>query len=223
MAPARKERRRKRCGATKRDGGTCQRWALAGRDRCSLHGGKSPIGTASPHYAGKGYSRVLPQRLVDAYLTMRNDPDLLVFNDNIALVETRIHDLLKRVDTGESGSLWKELRSAWQAFVQASQSSDEDARRDAMRAVASLIQRGHQDAVLWDQIGDHLDLSRRLKDSERRRRMDAQASVTAEQALAFATTLADTVKRHVKDPATLRLINADFAAILQSGRVETGE
>lgn len=208
------------CGAHARSTGKpCIQPVSPGSNRCRFHGGKAPKGIASPHYQGKGYSKHLPMRLREAYAIVRDDPGILEFNESIALVESRVVDLLSRVDTGESGQIWKELRDAWRAFTQSG--DDNEARKDAIRTLGVLIQRGHADAAIWGDLITTIENSRRLKDSERKRRMDAHTTVTAEQAMGFATALAEVVRKYVRDPAVLQAITNDWAALTSGARALT--
>lgn len=44
------------CGAKNRQGQPCKKWTMRGRNRCANHGGKSPLGWASPHFVHGWYS-----------------------------------------------------------------------------------------------------------------------------------------------------------------------
>lgn len=47
----------RQCGATTRDGDACKNWAMRGRTRCRMHGGKSRRGMAAPRYQHGFYSQ----------------------------------------------------------------------------------------------------------------------------------------------------------------------
>lgn len=44
------------CGARRRDGEPCRQPAMRGRNRCRMHGGKTPTGPDSPHWRHGRYS-----------------------------------------------------------------------------------------------------------------------------------------------------------------------
>jgi hypothetical protein len=140
-----------KCGARNRQGEPCQRWALAGRNRCRLHGGKTLVGTASANFRSGRYSRYLPGRLQERYEQAEADPELLSLKSEVALVDARLADLLSRVDTGESGQRWADLRRAYRAFIRARQAGDGETA--ALAKVESVIESAIQDHTAWAEIG----------------------------------------------------------------------
>src|SRR4051812_32142589 len=96
---------RRECGARMRGGTPCH-LAPMPNGRCRMHGGATPRGPALPQFKHGRYSRSLPTRLAAQYEAAQSDPVLMELRDEIALNDARLADLLGRVDTGESGSLW---------------------------------------------------------------------------------------------------------------------
>lgn len=89
----------RQCEATsKRSGKRCRKHAMRGRNVCLAHGGKTPRGTASPHFKTGRYSRSLPGRLVAAYEEAFNDPRLLSLRDEIALIQAMTCQTLSQLD-----------------------------------------------------------------------------------------------------------------------------
>src|SRR5688572_7711861 len=169
-----------KCGAKNRQGEPCQRWALAGRTRCRLHGGMSLVGTACPHFRTGRYSAYVPERLRERYEQAADDPELLSLRSEVALVDARLVDLLSRVDTGESGALWAELRRAYRAFARARLAGDDEPA--ALAKVEHLIERAGQDHQAWAEIGTLIEQRRKLAESESKRLITLQQMITAEQA-----------------------------------------
>ena len=104
---------------SKRDGSPCRGKAVKGRTTCRMHGGTIPRGLALPQTTHGRYSKDLPARLAGRYREAQSDPELLALRDEVALVDARLGDVLGRVDSGESGALWKQLSNSWQAFIKA--------------------------------------------------------------------------------------------------------
>jgi hypothetical protein len=199
---------------SKHSGERCKNPARIGYNVCRMHGAgnrKTPGGR--PISSGK-YSKVLPARLAESYLEARQDSELLALRDEIALCDARLGDLLKRVDTGESGRLWRDLRAAWVALEMARESQDGDAMASALKLVGQLIQRGQADYAAWDEVHKTLDARRKLTESERKRLVELQAVVTAEQAMGLVARVLGIVREHVKDRETLALMSAEFAALM---------
>ena len=92
---------RRECGAKKRDGTPCRAAPVAGRNRCRLHGGATPRGGAiGPAFKHGRYSRDLPTRLAARYREIQADQELRSLRAEIALVATRIVDVLGQIETG---------------------------------------------------------------------------------------------------------------------------
>src|SRR5690606_3084472 len=86
------------CGAKTRAGTPCKRAPVPGRTRCRLHGGLTPAGASHYNFKTGRYSKVLPARLRERYEEAAADPELLALREDIALLDSRLDDLLKRVD-----------------------------------------------------------------------------------------------------------------------------
>ena len=84
------------CGAHNKRGGICRNAPVTGRTRCRLHGGKSLVGTACPHYRSGRYSAYVPERLRERYEAAEDDAELLSLRSELALTDARLMDLLAR-------------------------------------------------------------------------------------------------------------------------------
>lgn len=81
--------------------------------------------------------------------------------------------------------------------------------------LAELVERTNatEAGVVWAEIVQLVEQRRRLVESERRRLVDLQQYLTAEQALGLITAITASVRRHVHDREALRAISADVARI----------
>lgn len=201
----------------------CQAWnpnqgrqclALAkvsdGKDKCTKHGGRSRSGIASPSFKTGRYSKQLPVRMLEQFEEMRADPELLNLRDDIALVEARIADLLTRVDTFEAGTWWKRARKAYDDLIVQMRQGNNDAVAACLNDLNRFIGAGGQDYAVWDEIMRLEEQKRKLTDSERRRLVDMQYMVTAQQAWSVIIDLMNSVTTNVSDPVARERINADF-------------
>jgi hypothetical protein len=207
------------CGAKKKDGTPCQRRSMP-NGRCYFHGGKSLRGIASASYKTGKYSKYMPQRLLQQYELARDDPELLELRDDLALLDSRIGDILKRVDTGESGAIWKTLKAIQIDLLYARSIDDSIGMSKALNGLVECINRGHSDYLAWDELGKLLDQRRRFVESERKRLIELQQVITTERALMLVGQLAGIVRAHVTDRATLNAISTDLARILGPAPVE---
>lgn len=159
----------------KSSGLQCRRRAVAGRAVCTVHGGLTPRGVASPHFKTGRHSRDLPAQLSERYREALADTDLLSLRDDIALVDARVTELLETLEDNPAA---------------------------------------------WDAITDLFETRRKLVDSERRRLVDLQQMMTAEQAMTMLAVIVDIVKQHVTDPAELQAIAQDIGRIAERNRLQ---
>jgi hypothetical protein len=195
-----------KCGAKTRQGTPCQRWALAGRGRCRLHGGKSLAGTACPHFHSGRYSAYVPQRLRERYEQAEHDPALLSLKSEVALTDARLADLLARVDTGESGQLWATLKKAHEEFKVYRLAGDVPKMNVTLAKIEALLNSAVDDHQAWAEIGTLVEQRRKLAESESKRLITLQQMLSAEEAMVLMRNMVDIVTRHVSDRQALSAI-----------------
>jgi hypothetical protein len=202
-----------RCGAKKRNGQPCQQWPIKGRTRCRLHGGKSRMGPGAGRFIHGRYSTFLPSRLAAHYEAAAHDPELLELRCDIALTDARIIDLLQRVDSGESGQLWRHAQATMRRFTREQAQGNLDAMPRALAQVQRLITDGAADYAAWQEVDEHLEQRRRLVDSETRRLAASHDILTSEQAMTLLSQVVAAIQRHVPDKAVLSAIAQDIQAL----------
>jgi hypothetical protein len=209
-----------RCTAkSKQSGEQCKRHASIGRTVCAIHGGKIPRGHALPQTTHGRYSKHLPTRMLANYVQSRDDPEMLALSNEIALIDSRTLDLLNRVDSGESGAIWRDLQATYKELREANQAGDVATARQLLLDLGSLITKGHADYAAWVDVRLLIEQRRKLVESERKRLVDMQQMITAEQAMLLISRLHDTVMRHVDDPGARAAIADDLGRLtLQSTR-----
>lgn len=215
----------KTCGAKTRSGKPCQNAPMA-NGRCRMHGGATPKGVASPAFKTGRYSRYLPERLMERYQDALHDEDLLNLRHEVALVDTRIADLLEQVERGDLGARWLELQAHYETLTLATQQKDLGAGAAAFEKIGALITGGASDYLVWAQISAMLEQRRRLAESERRRLVDMQQMITSEQAMTLVAALSDIVRKRVTDRDILAAIQNDLARLLDrrdARRDDTGD
>ncbi len=206
----------KTCGArTKHDGTPCARSPVRGRTRCRLHGGKTLVGPASPHFRTGRYSAYLPERLRARYEQAEGDAELLSLKSEVALTDACLIDLLARVDTGESGQRWANLKKAHEEFKVSRLARDVPKMNVALAKIEALLDSAVQDHTAWGEIGTLIEQRRKLTESEAKRLITLQQMLTTEEAMALAYRLVDIVTRHVTDKHVLRDIVVDLTALVE--------
>jgi hypothetical protein len=81
--------------------------------RCRTHGGNARVGEDASNYKHGRYFRDLPPDLQRRFEAALADEDLLSTRQDVALLDTRVGEAIKGLQTGEAGELWGRLREAW--------------------------------------------------------------------------------------------------------------
>lgn len=197
---------------SKRTGKRCGANAVTGRDVCYHHGGKTPQGISLPQTKSGRYSKHLPTRLLSTYEAANGDPDILALRDEVALIDARLAELLTRIDTGETGASWRELQEAFRELRIALKDRD-PGESQLLLGLGDLIESGASDEAAWTEIRATLEQRRRLVESERKRLVEMQQMVGADQAMLLVRSLVASVREHVRDPAILRAITDDLGKL----------
>lgn len=207
------------CGAKNKRGEPCQRKPMT-NGRCYMHGGATPTGAALPQFKTGRYSKVLPARLAERYEAALADGSLLELREEIGLVDTRLADLITRVESGESGDVWRLLRAAFTEFNKARSAGKVPEMTQHLTTIEGLIVRGLADYAAWQDISNTLEQRRKLVESERKRLVEMQQMITAEQAMVMLAAIIDTVRRNVSDRGALAAISADITRLItvEAGR-----
>lgn len=181
-------------------------------------------GLASPTIKNGKYSKYLPARLLAIYEESTDDPRLLDLSNDISLVDARLADLLKRVDTGESGEAWQLAREAQKALNEGLTKGDMALARMALSDLEGIIKRGMSDYMAWREIGTLLDRRERLVRSQRKSEIEAGELIPKAEVRLLTSYLLRAVTENVKDPATLDRISASFRSIaMVDGRLTSLE
>ena len=204
------------CGAKTRKGTPCQRSPMS-NGRCYLHGGASLSGIASPRFKHGRYSKYLPPHLKARYQEALDDGELLALRDEIAVVNARISEIMDQLSRSEGGQLWLALQQNWAEFSTARSAGDNTGAASALIEIGQAIQRGATQQAIWAELLGVFEQRRRLVESERKRLVEMQQTITVERAMLLVGALQQIVRSHVSDRDTLagiandirRLVNAD--------------
>ena len=208
-----------KCQAKKTNGEPCKANAIDGKRVCRVHGGATPRGIASPHFKTGKHSKDLPTRLIGRYQEALADERLLELRADIALMESRLGDLLSRVDTNESGVLWKRTQSAYYELEESFKSADSALINSAMNKLRKCIKTGNDDYLAWDEVSKALGQRQRLVESERKRLIEAKQTISAEQVMVLLSAILDTLRRHITDRRILSLISSDISKLITANNV----
>lgn len=130
-----------RCGAKLRGKDrTCRKWVKPGT-RCKLHGGASLKGPAAGAFVDGSLSKFwVPPRYQDAYSRGMDDPLTQGSQRRqLALLDGLQEEALRRIGTGEAGSLWDELRGEAEKLGKQLQKLDEADAEQAATLTDGII------------------------------------------------------------------------------------
>lgn len=206
-----------KCKGRNRRKEPCGKPAMKGREYCAKHGGKTRIGASHPAFKHGGHSKYMPTRLAEKYRESLEDPQLMEFRADAALLQARLHELL---ETGESLPLWdqaqdafKDYRKAAQRAQQAPAGSDERAdaaaqMTEALNRLESLINRGMADSLRWQEVYRVTEQVGKTKEREHRRLVQSEMVYTAEQLLAMVGKIVDAANSTIRDTEDRRAFQA---------------
>ena len=200
---------------SKRTGDRCGAKAMRGSSKCYHHGGRSLKGIAAPSFATGRYSAALPVRLRDTYQQSVSDPDLLELRSGVALLDSLLAEAIGKLDTGESGKVWDDLRATWRDLRHTTGTTPQakDRRNALMLRLGDLIETGSAYNTAINDVQTLLDNRRKLTRDEAARLKSMNAMIGAEQAMSLVQSLAVLVRENVTDQTALRAI-ADGMALL---------
>jgi hypothetical protein len=196
-------------------GQECQRSAVYGMNKCVRHGGGKPLkgkprgwqnfksGANSKflvfRFAGqiiegkvpdtKRYEKFIPKRLAEKYLESVNDPEIIALNDDIALIETRIKQLIDNIDKDEPPPVWDEVNEVFVNFLMYDRLGDTIKRAEALLLLTLMFDREKSERKAWDEIFERLGQVARFRSEERKRRMDMKSLLDAEKAMDMVSNL----------------------------------
>jgi hypothetical protein len=201
------------CGGHKKNGMPCHASLMTDRNRCRIHGGKSPRGVAHPRFSTGTYSKDVPSRLQAKYEAALKDEKLLELKEETAIVQARIADLLTRVDTGESGETWRQLDKTYNDMRKASNDHNQAKFVSLLNDLGGLIKKGRSDYDAWDEVFRSVKTKQRLAEAEHKRMVALKQTMTAEQANAMVGFIIATIKKHSYEQFDVKSANVLMAAI----------
>jgi hypothetical protein len=191
----------------------CNNPAVNGYDVCRLHGGKTPRGILNGNTKHGRYSKDLPTRLAGRFEDAINDSELGTLKSEIALLDTRIGEMLSNVDTEQYGDIWQRTHDGFHKLKAAINSKDGSLMATALNDMDACIRAGYSDMSTWDNVVKLVEQRRKLTDSERKRLVDLQQMITAEQSILLVGALMRAVKTHVTDKNALSAIANEIRSI----------
>ena len=183
---------------SKRSGERCRKHSSKGLNVCAMHGGKSLRGVDSMTFKTGRYSKYLPDRLVERYEEALNDVELMRLDDEIALVDAKLQDVLEQLPAESEGpGARQQLRDAHQRLEQAIAREDANATHAGVVMLGEAIASGRDECAAWGMILELIEQRRKLVDTERRRMLDEDQFISVERLMILVAALTDIIRRNV--------------------------
>ena len=196
------------CGAWgKQREAPCADTFLKENGRCRLHGGEVLRGVEHPNFktgATSAYS--MRGQLGDDFRRALDDPDLIACRNQIALLQARELELVRRIESGESAENWARARAAFKKLEDAHRQRDTHMFSAALTELKHSISSAESREDVWEEIRENMEQKRKLAETERRRLEALNLFITAERQTENMAVVLDAVRKHVKDRGTLMLI-----------------
>lgn len=211
------------CGACGMDM-RCGKDAVRGYVVCDSHGGPAP----SRNFYGRGpmsngsNSQFPLTRLASKYVQMSTDGRVLSLRGAIETIDSRVQQLLERVEVGEAPERIKDLFEKWQEFKALPSSSPE--YLTARVEMDEVFERIYHDYAAWRQIFEALELRGKTTEREIKALKEIKAIMTVEDGYELAAKLMAAVIRVIgDDPKKIKQVQYEFARIIGESDDRVGQ
>ncbi len=203
------------CGRDRR----CGRWANTGYSVCQVHGAGSIHKGRFPKNNVKNvdiFKPNLPQRMLDTYYSALTDERLYQLRSDIAILEARKQDLIKRVDTGDSTKFRTDLKELTNQFKMAQATGDADQSKAILLQLFTLIDRGYNDEMAWQNVQTTIESKGKQLEREFRHLEITHKVITVDKFMNEVAKLLDIIKGRFGDEG-YKLVLGDVYELLNIG------
>lgn len=196
---------KKTCGAkTKRTGKPCPKAPVPGRTRCKWHGGASLRGPAHPSWKNGGFSTALPQRMIANFEASKSDPELVSNRNLLAVLDSRLLDIVGSVGDDPGRGVWKAVRAAFKV-LDAVPHGDKVGLEKAKAELRTLIDAGVEEGQVWHEFLVVAKQRRHTAESEIRRLKTLHAVVSTDRLTAYMHRLMGMLQSELDSAAFVRV------------------
>lgn len=154
-------------------------------------------------------------RLAAKYNQMQKDGRVLSNRKAIDVVDTRIVQLLERLDVEEAPDRLKKLNELWVEYCDYVKSGKTAEASSSMRRLDDEFEKIYHDYEAWKQMFDALDLRRKMVESEVKVLTQIKAIITAEDAYEMNAKMLAAVMRVIgEDPKKMKQVQYEFAKLV---------
>lgn len=171
------------------------------------------IGTANPNFKDGRFSKFLPAQLDRLYREALSNPDLMELNENMALIEAHMKDILQTSAAGDPVPSWSQVGAAFADVETAMLQGDPAKFIPALEAFHKMLDAGQQWDLTWVKVTDLMEIFRKMADTEIKRKKELNQMVPIERVVILMAALGAAVKRNVKDPNEVAAVYRELAML----------
>ncbi|MCK5613524.1 hypothetical protein KAR91_67260 [Candidatus Pacearchaeota archaeon] len=173
---------------------------------CRKHGGASLSGVAHPNAKHLRYSKHLPKHLKGNYEAALKNPEYLSMRNELALVETRLEDLVAQLGKGNTKLLFGKLGRLVGWLKKAVVRGDTSRLGELILELDELAKEGGAEVGTWKEIENVIMLKNGLVAGQARILVGMGLVITAEEQLTSVRALMEILKDELRDPNQLNRI-----------------
>jgi hypothetical protein len=157
--------------------------------RCQKHGGNQPApGPEHPNWKTGRYSDVLKgTSLYDSYAKALRDPTLVSLTEEIAVLAAKLKDSLTELLSGESFHVWLTTADRVQRVKMLIDAGKTGQAYSQLDTLEKIVRESVRTAEAWNDWTTHVEVLRKLVDTERKNRTEKSLSVSVERMMAIMT------------------------------------
>src|SRR5262249_61987690 len=118
---------------------------------CRMHGGGGHPGISNGNFKHGRYSRYLPANLLETYERTLADPDRIALADELALLDSRIAQLIGRLDR-EGGASWLAAHATFEHLRTALRRGGSDGASSYLDELGAILKTGAGEHRAWQQL-----------------------------------------------------------------------
>ena len=177
--------------------------------RCKYHYGAASIqGEIKSGLYTKAFKAI---RARDLYNEMFNDPRLRDYASSLALLASRVHDLIEGI---KGADFYEEVYLAWKVWKETRFSDDPEKRLSAQARLDRLIEEGLSESRRWEEITRLEDQLNRVREKHDKREAQLRSTLTVGDLYIIVTQLQGILLRHVTDRKVLSNIQREIDQIV---------
>ena len=211
---------------SRRSGERCKGPAVLGSStqKCRMHGGvANAVGTRNGNFKHGRHSKYLPSQLENLYEEAVTNPELLELGDHIALLESRVQEILSGLADGEPVPRWSAVIAAFGELETELLCGDVARITPALEKWHKLLDAGKQWDRSWDEIQGTLEQLRKLTDTEVKRKKELSQLVPVERVTVLMMAVANAVKRNVTNPIEIEAVHREIAMLYGNKGTASGK